>query len=129
MLNKIFIILALVCGISFANELENCVYTVSRDSITFHCDNYGGNSNYKISFDKSDITYCIETSYIGSTKTTIKIAKSYYFKTIEDELGATIVKSVHTGNYEDVCRDSYIHLKSISKQKSTPVSEQNILIN
>lgn len=124
MLNKIFIILALVCGISFANELENCVYTVSSDSIIFHCDYNGGNSNYKISFDKSDITYCIETSYIGSTKTTIKIRETYYVETVKDELGAIIVKSLHNGNYEDVCRDSYLHLKSISKQKSTPVREQ-----
>ena len=114
MLNKIFITIILLCGISFADEFENCVYTVSHDSITFYCDYNGGNSNYKISFVKSDITYCIETSYIGSTKTTIQIAKSYYFKTIEDELGATIVKSVHAIEDVDACRKSYDHLKSIS---------------
>lgn len=114
MLNKIFIILALVCGISFADEIENCVYTVSRDSITFYCDYNGGNSNYKISFDKSDITYCIETSYIGSTKTTIKIRKTYYVETVKDELGATIVKSVHDIEDVDACRKSYDHLKSIT---------------
>ena len=114
MLNKIFIILALVCGISFANELENCVYTVSRDFITFYCDYNGGNSNYKISFDKSDITYCIETSYIGSTKTTITIRRFYYVKTVEDELGAIIVNSAHDIEDVNACRKSYDHLKSIT---------------
>ena len=114
MLNKIFIILALVCGISFANELENCVYTVSRDYITFHCDYNGGNSNYKISFVKSDITYCIETSYIGSTKTTIGIRKTYYYKTVKDELGATIDEERDAIEDVDACRKSYDHLKSIT---------------
>lgn len=129
MLNKIFITIILLCGISFANELENCVVTVSRDSITFHCDYNGGNSNYKISFRKSNITDCTETSYIRTsyterTETTIEIHETYYYKTVKDELGATIVKSIHIENCEDVCRDSYLHLKSISARKSTPVREQ-----
>ena len=116
MLNKIFITIILLCGISFADEFENCVYTVSHDSITFYCDYNGGNSNYKISFVKSDITYCIETSYIGSTKTTIGIRKTYYYKTVKDELGATIDEELDAIEDVDACRKSYAHLKSISKR-------------
>ena len=116
MLNKIFITIILLCGISFADEFENCVVTVSRDSITFHCDYNGGNSNYKISFDKSDIALCTETSYIGSTKTTIEFTKTYYFKIIEDELGAIIDEELDAIEDVDACRKSYAHLKSISKR-------------
>ena len=118
MLNKIFIILALVCGISFADEIEDCVYTVSHDSITFYCDYNGGNSNYKISFDKSDITKCTETSYIGRIKTTITIRSFYYYTTVEDELGAIIVNSAHDIEDVDACRKSYDHLKSITIQNN-----------
>lgn len=114
MLNKIFIILALVCVISFADEVENCVYDVSETDITFYCDCYGGNSNYKMSFQKSDITLCTETIYIGSTITTLEFRRSLYYKTVKDELGATIVKSKIYESVEDVCRDAYSKLKSIS---------------
>lgn len=118
MLNKIFIILALVCVISLADEVENCVYTVSESRITFYCDCYGGNSNYEMSFQKSDITFCKETIYIGSTITTLEFNHWYYTKTVKDELGATIVNSTKAIDVEDVCRDSYSKLKSISTRNN-----------
>lgn len=118
MLNKIFIILALVCGLSFADELENCVYIVSQRDITFYCDYNGGNSNYEMSFDKSDIRYCVETINIDGSITTIDFRRSLYDKTVIDELGATIEKSTIYIDVEDDCRESYDHLKSISTRNN-----------
>lgn len=128
MLNKIFIILALICGISFAYELENCVYTVSQYDITFHCDYNGGTNNYKMLFKKSNITDCTEIVYTARSVITIEFKGFYYDKIVKDELGATIVFSHNYIKCEDVCRESYDHLKSIStRYKSNTVSVQKLI--
>ena len=128
MLNKIFIILALVCGLSFADELENCVYTVSQYDITFHCDYNGGTNNYTMSFSKSDITRCVETTYTERSETILVFNGFSYDKTVKDELGAIIVNSHIYVKCEDVCRDAYSHLKSIStRYKSNAVSAQKLI--
>lgn len=114
MLNKIFIIIALVCVISFADEVENCVYTVSESRITFYCDYDGGKLNYEMSFLKSDITFCKETSYTDGYITTLDFRRSWYHKSVIDELGATIVDSYVSIDVEDECRGLYSYLKSIS---------------
>lgn len=128
MLNKIFIILALVCRLSFAYELENCVYTVLQYDITFHCDYNSGTNNYKMSFRKSDITYCTATVYTERSETTIAFNQFYYNKVVKDELGATIIDSHHYIECKDICREFYDHLKSIStRYKSNAVSAQKLI--
>lgn len=124
MLNKIFIILALVCLISFADAVENCVYTVSQYHITFYCDYDGGNSNYELSFLKRNITYCTETIYTDSSITTIEFKSRYYTKSVVDELGATIVDSIKRVDVDAVCRELYSQLKSISTRDTSTVSTQ-----
>jgi hypothetical protein len=129
MLNKIFITIILLCGISFAYELENCVYTVSQFDIIFHCDLNGGNSNYEMSFRKSDITFCTETVYTERSETTLAFNRFYYNKVVKDELGATIVDSQHYIDCKDICRESYDQLKSIStRYKSNAVSSQQLIV-